>query len=418
MRALRRVKLFCRTKTPSPVEYNRRGDQTACPASVTFPILEFPFVSLIVPTLNEAANLPTLAARVDAALVGRAYELIVVDDNSQDDTRAVCATLSETFPLRLVVRDRPADGLSGAVLCGMAEARGEVLAVMDADLQHPPEALPAVLDALAGGGPGGGAGDADFVIGSRYVAGGSIETGWSLFRRLNSWAATVLARPFAGRVADPMSGFFALRRETYERARRLTPLGYKIALELLCKCRVRRVREVPIHFGRRVAGASKLSLREQFRYLEHLSRLYDFTYPRAVPIAKFAAVTALSWAVAAVYAAMVRAAGQSVWAAVVFGYACVVFTTAVFHARYVRTQRGFLLRPRPWRDFAISSAAEWLACAAVATYLVRRVPGAGWPEVGLLAFLAALAVRYVLRKELLLDVRGLRHEVRKDEMDA
>jgi dolichol-phosphate mannosyltransferase len=371
--------------------------------------LDTPQISLIVPTLNEAANLPALAERVDRALAGRSYELLIVDDNSRDDTVAVCERLVPQFPLRLIVRTTPTDGLSGAVLHGMAQARGELLVVMDADLQHPPESLPAVIAPLESD-------DADFVIGSRYVAGGTIEGKWTLYRRLNSQIATLLARPFAGKVADPMSGFFAMRRESYEHAQRLTPLGYKIALELLCKARSKRVREVPIRFGQRVAGQSKLSFKEQFRYLEHLSRLYDFSYPRLVPIAKFAIVTVLSWLVAWFYIEQVRAAGWSVFWSVVLSYGCVVFTTAVFHARYVRTQRGFLLRPRPWWDFAFSSVLEWSVCAAAAAYLVWRAPAAGLLEVCGLSFLAALAARYVLRKEMLLDVRGLRHEVRKDEM--
>lgn len=368
-----------------------------------------PQISLIVPTLNEAANLPALAERVDRALAGRSYELLVVDDNSRDDTVAVCEKLVLQFPLRLIVRKTPQDGLSGAVLHGMAEARGELLVVMDADLQHPPESLPAVIAPLESD-------EADFVIGSRYVAGGAIEGKWTFYRRLNSQIATLLARPFAGKVADPMSGFFAMRRESYEHAQRLTPLGYKIALELLCKARARRVREVPIKFGQRVAGESKLSFKEQFRYLEHLSRLYDFSYPRLVPIAKFAFVTALSWLVAWFYIEMVRAAGWGVFWSVVFSYGIVVLTTAVFHARYVRTQRGFLLRPRPWVDFALASVLEWSVCIGVAWYLTWRAKEAGAVEVGLLSFMAALSARYLARKEMMLDVRGLRHEVRKDEM--
>ena len=371
--------------------------------------MDSPHISLIVPTLNEAANLPAVAERVDRALAGRAYELLIVDDNSRDNTPAVCRELAVKYPLRLIVRERPKDGLSGAVLHGMAEARGDVLAVMDADLQHPPEALPSLIALLEND-------EADFVIGSRYAVGGSIEGGWSAYRRLNSQIATVLARPFAGKVADPMSGFFAMKRVSYEQAARLTPLGYKIALELLCKARVKRVREVPIHFGQRTAGESKLSFKEQFRYLEHLSRLYDFSYPRLVPIAKFAFVTMLSWFVSVAYFWMLRQTGWDVAPAIIFSYGCVVFTTAIFHARYVRTQRGFLLRPFPWWDFGFASAAEWLVCAAVAAYLTHRAHDAHPLEVGAIAFTAALAVRYVLRKELLLDVRGLRHEVRKDEM--
>ncbi len=366
-------------------------------------------ISLIIPTLNEAANLTPLTERIDAALRGRAYEILIVDDNSRDNTPQVCAGLSAKYPLRLIVRTHPKDGLSGAVLHGMAEAKGTILVVLDADLQHPPEKLPDVIAPLEQN-------IADFVIGSRYVKGGSIESGWSPYRAINSWVATVLARPFAGKVCDPMSGFIALRRADYLQARRLTPLGYKIGLELLCKTRAARVVEVPIHFSNRVAGESKLSLKEQFRYLEHLSRLYDFSYPRLSPMLKFLIVTAVSWAVAGGYYIGMRAIGWDVLPSVIAAYAMVIAVTAVFHARYVRAQREFLLHSRPWVDFIFAAAGELVACSLVAWYLTRRALVPQEMDVFLLSFAAAMLVRYILRKELLLDVRGLRHELRKDEM--
>ena len=238
--------------------------------------LRGPEVSVVVPALNEALNLPELAARIAASLAGRAYEIIIVDDGSADGTHAVCDHLALTYPLTLVVRDTPRDGLSGAVLRGLSEARGDWLVVLDADLQHPPESIPLLLEPLE-------AGSAEFALGSRYVAGGSTEEGWSWFRRANSRIATLLARPVAGRTRDPMSGFFALHRDTFRRARQLTPLGYKIGLELMCKCGVGAVCEVPIRFANRHEGESKLGVRQQIKYLEHLSRLYDFQLPAARP---------------------------------------------------------------------------------------------------------------------------------------
>src|SRR5688572_617284 len=222
-------------------------------------------VSIIIPTLNEAKNLPELLRRIDAAMAGGAYEVIVVDDASTDDTPAVCAELEKQYPLRLRVRPQAHGGLAGAVLEGFSLARGDVLVTMDADLQHPPEKIPELLAALEQDSEG--AAPAEFALGSRYAAGGSTAEKWGPVRRLNSWIATVLARPFAGPTSDPMSGFFALRRQTYERAQRLLPLGYKVGLELMCKCRVRDVREVPIHFDARAHGQSKLTLAQQFKYL-------------------------------------------------------------------------------------------------------------------------------------------------------
>jgi glycosyltransferase involved in cell wall biosynthesis len=370
-----------------------------------------PLVSIVVPALNEAENLPELARRVAAAMRGRRYELLIVDDSSRDATPDVCAALARQYPLRLITR-APRDGLSGAVLQGLRESAGDYLVVMDADLQHPPEKIPDLLAPLENN-------TADFAVGSRYAKGGTTQTEWSLLRRLNSRAATLLAKPFAGDTHDPMSGFFALRRETFAAARHLTPLGYKIGLELMCKCDVRRPVEIPIHFATRNAGQSKLNLKQQFKYLEHLSRLYDFFFPRLSPVIKFGIATASAWLVGfAVYAlALGKTRAEGLVApppAIVIAYAAAIITTAAFHLRYTRTQRPFLIRPRPWRDFAVISLCEWATAAAVATACSLRVAGITTAELFLLSFAAATVTRYVLRKEFLQDLRGLRTQIHPD----
>jgi len=251
-----------------------------------------PAVSIVVPTYREAENLPTLIERVFAAVgeAGFEAEMIIVDDNSDDGTEAVVANWRERVPVRLVVR-REARGLSGAVLRGFEEARYDTLLVMDADLQHPPNAVPRLVQRLHEG-------DCDFVIGSRYTTGGEIVGEWSWFRRLNSWVATVVARPLVS-LTDPMSGFFALHRRTWQQAATLDPIGYKIALELYIKGGCTRPAEVPITFGTRQAGESKLSFREQLLYLRHLARLYRFRYPVACGLALFVAVVVVGAAVLA-----------------------------------------------------------------------------------------------------------------------
>jgi dolichol-phosphate mannosyltransferase len=174
-------------------------------------------------------------------------------------------------------------GLSPAVLEGLRLARHDWLFVMDADLSHPPEKIPEMLTVLEQG--------ADFAIGSRYVAGGSTDAEWGIHRWLNSKIATALARPFSS-AKDPMSGFFGLRRQTFLRGEDLNPIGYKIALELLVKCRCERIVEVPIHFADRQAGESKLNVREQLKYLMHLRRLLIFKYPTRSHLLQFAVVGA------------------------------------------------------------------------------------------------------------------------------
>src|SRR5258706_6238693 len=147
-----------------------------------------PQISLIIPTINEAENLPPLLARIAEALRGRDGGAIIVDDASTAGTPAVCKIFSKDFPIKLLTRIYPSNGLSGAVLHGMAEAKGAFWVVMDADLQHPPESIGALLEPLEKN-------DADFAIGSRYIEGGSMEERFGLPRRLLSRVATFLAKP-------------------------------------------------------------------------------------------------------------------------------------------------------------------------------------------------------------------------------
>lgn len=245
-----------------------------------------PEVSIIVPTYREAENLGVLIPRVCAALksAGITGEIIVVDDNSPDGTPDVCRALAVVYPLKLIVRTTER-GLSSAVLAGMQSAQGELLLVMDADLSHPPEKIPEIVQTLRNT-------DTDFVIGSRYVAGGSTAEDWGLFRWFNSKGATLLAWPLTS-TKDPMAGFFALRRQAYlAAAERLDPIGYKIGLELLVKCGCRRVSEVPITFQDRLHGESKLTLKEQLNYLRHLRRLYNYKFGIWAYLAQFILVGA------------------------------------------------------------------------------------------------------------------------------
>ena len=253
-------------------------------------IPDSPDVSVIVPTYQEVKNLPLLVPRIHNALnaAGMTCEIIVVDDNSQDGTIEACDSLSQRHPVRLETRVSER-GLSTAVIHGFSEARGAILICMDADLSHPPERLPELVRQLTEE-------RADFVIGSRYVKGGSTDGEWGLFRLLNSKIATWLARPLTN-ASDPMAGFFALSASQFKRVENLDPIGYKIGLELLVKCRCSNVREIPIHFSDRIHGESKLSLKEQLNYIRHLGRLMDFKFRHLARSARFAAVGVTGMAV-------------------------------------------------------------------------------------------------------------------------
>lgn len=225
-------------------------------------------VSVIVPTYNERENVPELVERLDKAMrkEGIEYEIIVVDDNSPDGTADVAEELSGKYPVKVIRRPGKL-GLSSAVLDGVRVAAGGIIVVMDADLQHPPEAVPRLVKSVMRG--------CDIAIGSRYVRDGSIE-GWSAFRKMISKGATLIARsllPQVRRVRDPMSGFFAFRREVVEGGKEMNPRGFKILLEVLVKGRYRRVCEVPYTFGARLAGKSKLSTSEIINYVIHVLNL-------------------------------------------------------------------------------------------------------------------------------------------------
>lgn len=240
-----------------------------------------PSVSIVVPTFREAENLPHLIEQVEQVMHAHALqlEMIIVDDNSDDGTEELIASLDKPW-VRLIVR-KDERGLSSAVIEGMRRAQHDVLICMDADLSHPPAAIPQLVDRLTNG--------ADFVIGSRYVRGGSTDAEWGLLRWLNSKVATLMARPFT-RAADPMAGFFGLRRQTFAEARELNPIGYKIGLELIVKCGCRRIGEVPIHFADRQFGQSKLNFKEQLRYIQHIRRLFVYRYPNWSYMIQFAVV--------------------------------------------------------------------------------------------------------------------------------
>src|SRR5690606_28173196 len=130
---------------------------------------------------------------------------------------------------------------------------------------------------------------ADFVLGSRFTEGGTTDDEWGIFRWMNSKVATLLALPLAP-VRDPMSGYFMLRKSTFEAGRNYNPIGYKIGLELLVKCGCKRPVEVAIHFQDRQFGKSKLTIKEQLRYLQHVRRLYIFKFAFISQLVQFLVV--------------------------------------------------------------------------------------------------------------------------------
>lgn len=305
-------------------------------------------ISVVVPTYQEAQGLVQLAERVHAVLsqAAESYELIIADDVSNDGTDAVCADLATRLPLRLLSRTANR-GLSAAVIDGIALAQGEVVVVMDADLSHPPEKIPELVHLLQQN-------EADFVIGSRYTQGGDLGDDWPWWRRLNSLAATLPAR-WLTPIGDPMSGFFALRRADMPAADTLSPIGYKIGLELIVKggFAPARVREVPIVFHNRQLGESKMRLREQVNYLRHLRRLYHHCWPRRMEVLQFLLIGCGGLAVDVSSYLLLQAAGvPHLWARSISYFPAVTFNWIM------NRKTTFKLRPpRPkfaqWLQFTL-----------------------------------------------------------------
>ena len=227
-------------------------------------------LSLAIPTLNEAENIAELVERLVRLLepaLGDAYELIVVDDDSPDRTWEVALNLSTRFPRLRVIRRETERGLGTAVIRAWQVARGEILGVMDADLQHPPEANLDLYAIIQRG--------ADLAVASRHVEGGGLSD-WSLFRRLASRGAQLLGLLILpgvlGRISDPMSGYFMVRRSALSGIE-LKPVGYKILIEVVARARVRWIDEVGYVFRERSDGRSKVTASIYAQYLQHLVRL-------------------------------------------------------------------------------------------------------------------------------------------------
>ncbi len=227
-------------------------------------------VSLVLPTYNEGKNIVSMIEQLIPVLDSVAhlqYEIIVVDDDSPDRTWEKALELTERYPQVRVVRRQGERGLSTAVIRGWQVARGRILGVMDADLQHPPEVAAKVAQEMLRG--------ADLGIASRHVEGGGVSD-WSLLRRIISRGAQMigflLLPEVIGRISDPMSGFFMIRRSALE-GRTLSPLGYKILIEVLGRGQVGWISEVPYTFRERVEGSSKLTNRIYIEYFQHLLRL-------------------------------------------------------------------------------------------------------------------------------------------------
>ena len=226
-----------------------------------------PVLSLIVPTYNEGQNVFELLNRIETLLTSISFEIIIVDDNSPDGTSSIVQNINRKYGNIKVHRRSGKLGLSSAILHGFDRARGNFLAVIDADLQHPPEILPKMYRKISEG--------YDLVVASRYIDGGRIE-GWKVHRMLISKLATIFVHILfqeSRQVKDVMSGCFMIKRRVLT-GKELNPIGFKILFEILVKCKIKKVAEIPYTFTNRRNGKSNLTLKEMRNFLLHFCRLF------------------------------------------------------------------------------------------------------------------------------------------------
>lgn len=329
-------------------------------------------MSVILPTYNEAENLPVLLGRLTELLADLDYEIIIVDDNSPDGTWDIADRWASDSPRIHSIRRLSDRGLSSAVMAGMDIAKGRVLAVMDSDLQHDENALIQVVTPVLDG-------EADISVGSREAEGGSYGE-WSIFRRVVSWGGAQLARQLLGvPVSDPMSGFFAVSRERYlDVAEEVNPRGFKILLEFVARGPKPRITEVGYGFRERVAGESNLTSSVVGAYLLALIDLFIGRVVSATFTA-YSLVGLLGVAVRFVLLLVLTAAGYG-WAALAAFQLSVIsnyvlnnsFTFAPERRRGARMWTGFAL----FQLIALHGLMVQAGVAAFAGYEPSELPTA------------------------------------------
>lgn len=239
-------------------------------------------VSIIVPTYNEKENIPKLLNRIFSTFRKNKIngEVIIVDDNSPDGTGLLAKKLMKKYKNLKVLQRKEKMGLSSAILDGLKITNGKILGVMDADLSHPPETIPLMLNVIKKE-------NADFVIGSRYVKGGKIK-GWDFYRKTVSKVGTLLSKIFTN-VKDPMSGFFLIKNKCIKGIQ-FNPTGFKICLEFIVKANYNKIIEVPFTFIERKKGKTKIGFKEYYNYLHHLFNLFCYKKPNLSQLIKFCIV--------------------------------------------------------------------------------------------------------------------------------
>ncbi|MGA2271949.1 MAG: glycosyltransferase family 2 protein [Bryobacteraceae bacterium] len=326
-------------------------------------------LAVVVPTFNERDNISELVSRLEQCLRGKAWEVIFVDDDSTDGTAARIREIARQDSRVRCLQRIGRRGLSSACIEGMLASSSPYLAVIDGDCQHDETVLPRMLELLKSG-------EADVVVGSRYTEGGGIGT-WKASRAKISRFATRLSRAVIKHdLSDPMSGFFAMRREVLELAvRNLSSVGFKILLDIIASCpKPPKVKEVPYEFRNRRAGESKLDGQAVWGYLMLLAdKLIGGVFP--VRFVSFAFIGAVGVFIHFASLAVLFRALSLTFTASQAG-ATAVAMTSNFTLNNALTYRDMRLKGSRWVkgliSFMVTCSFGALANVGVASYLFKR----------------------------------------------
>jgi dolichol-phosphate mannosyltransferase len=234
-------------------------------------------ISIIIPTYNESQNiLHILKSIKDNLPKNFVTQAIVVDDNSPDGTGKLVEDYLKNIKKMAnytieIIHRKAKDGLGSAILKGIQHAKGDTIVVMDSDFSHPPQIIPKLIESIKKY-------QYDIAVASRYIKGGKIQ-GWSLKRKTMSKFATLIAKKGLGiDTKDPMSGFFAFKRNIIK-GLNIDAIGYKFLLEILVKTKDVNIKEIPYTFQDREFGSSKVSIKTIFDYFRSVWKLYRYGKP-------------------------------------------------------------------------------------------------------------------------------------------
>jgi dolichol-phosphate mannosyltransferase len=351
-------------------------------------------LAVVLPTLDERANIGPMLARLEAALGPVGWEAIIVDDDSRDGTAEAARNLARTDPRIRVIQRIGRRGLASAAIEGMCATAAPFVAVMDADHQHDPALLPLMLEAVRSGG-------CDLACASRFAAGGTAAGLSSAGREAGSRLANALARRLTGTaLTDAMSGFFLLRTEQLRRqAPELSGIGFKIMLDILATARPQlRVKEFPLKFASRLAGASKL---DHGVMLDFLAGLYERWLGRIVPtrFALFGTVGAIGVVVHFLVLGLLMAAiVPFAWAQSIATMAAMTFNFWLNNVLTYRDRRLTGARDLFWGWLGFCGACAVGALANVAVASLLNAKGVPWYAAALAGIVLASVWNYVLSK--------------------